>query len=272
METVTTFPKVEEFERARIRLDSLHLPYRVILPKPAYHLVGAPALVMEQEVRAVLCTNDSNEFVYSGWVDYMASQIQVPDITPPDYVEDIFGYASIMVLAPCIADSAKIRLIAHISGDMAEAFPYLNSDMPQVCYNRNVSIVTFMDGHRMVVLYPRRIAVAKADDIIDGWRTLEMIRCLINDIWARRSSIEPSYQMRKKPPALEIYKRLPGTNCQTCGEKSCMLFALQLWQGHKAPSMCKPVFEGDFVHLKDALLEICAGLGVLESASGANRI
>jgi tRNA (Thr-GGU) A37 N-methylase len=37
-------------------------------------------------------------------------------------------------------------------------------------------------------------------------------------------------------------------------------------------SMCKPVFEGNFVHLKDALLEICAGLGVLESASGADQI
>jgi ArsR family metal-binding transcriptional regulator len=270
MKYITTFPQKQEFEKVKNRLDSSSVPYQVILPEPAYRFVGIPALVMEQETRADLYADNPCEFVFSGWVDYRLSRIQVPDQNPDDYAEDIFGRASIMVLAPCIADTTKIRLIAHISGNMAEAFPYINSDMRQVCYNPNGSIVTFMDGYRMIVLYPRRIAVAKADDIIDGWRTLEMIRCLVNDIWARRSHIEPSYQIRKKPPALEIYKRLPRINCQTCGEKTCMLFALQLWHGQKAVSMCKPVFEGDFIHLRDALLEICAGLGVFEHAPGVN--
>jgi len=88
-----------------------------------------------------------------------------------------------------------------------------------------------------------------------------MIRRKINDVWSRRDQIEPSNRMRQKPPALEIYKRLPGTNCRECGEKTCMAFALRLWSGEVTPSQCKPTFEGEFVHRREALLEICAGLG-----------
>jgi ArsR family metal-binding transcriptional regulator len=167
-----------------------------------------------------------------------------------------------MVLAPCIADPQKIRLIAHISGNMEEAFPYLNSDMREGCYNRDGKTFSFIDGYRMISLYPQRISIAKADDIVDGWRMLEKIRCRVNEVYSRRDSIEPSYEMRKKPPALEIYKRLPGTNCRMCGQKTCMAFALTLWSGNAKPDQCAPIFNGEYPHLKDAFLEICAGIGL----------
>jgi len=262
MKLVTTFPKREEYEKAKARLEALGLPVAIISPDPGYGRVGVPALVIDQETRAALASaGGSSEYVVSGWTDYYPEQIQSPRETPPDFSQDIFGQASVMVLAPCIADATKIRLIAHITGDMSGGFPYLNSDMSNVCYNVNGPILTFMDRYRMVTLYPRRIAIAKADGIVDGWRTLEMIRRKINDVWRRRDQIEPSDRMRQKPPALEIYKRLPGTNCRACGEKTCMAFALRLWSGEVAPSQCKPTFEGEFVHRREALLEICAGLG-----------
>jgi ArsR family metal-binding transcriptional regulator len=70
--------------------------------------------------------------------------------------------------------------------------------------------------------------------------------------------------MRQKPPALEIFKRLPRISCGECGQKTCMAFALTLWSGNTTPSKCKPIFEGEFSHLKDAFLEICNGLGVAD--------
>jgi len=114
-----------------------------------------------------------------------------------------------MVLAPCVADPSRIRLIAHISDDLTEVFPYLNTEMREACFNRNGPTFTFVDGHRMISLYPRRIAIAKADEIVDAWRTLEAIRRRVNETWAHRTEITPSYEMREKPPALEIFKRLP---------------------------------------------------------------
>ncbi len=229
MAVVTTFPRTEEFEKAKSCLDARGLPHRVLSPQPAYARVGVAGLVVNEDVRAALCGQDSGRFVCSGWVEFGAADVTVPDAPPKAYAEDLFGDSAIMVLAPCVADTTKIRLIAHLSNDIAAVFPYLNSAMPSCSFNPYSSIVTFMDGYRMVSLYAWRLTIAKADDLVDAWRVLERIRCLVNDTWASRDSIVPSHELRRKPPALELFKRLPRTNCRQCGEASCMAFAIRLW-------------------------------------------
>jgi Uncharacterized protein conserved in archaea len=262
MSVITTFPKLDEFEKAKKLMDSLSLKCPIIIPTPGYKKVGVPAIVMEPEQRMKLSENGMDNFITSGWVDYYPVQSSVPETAPAEFKEDIFGQASIMVLQPCIAAKTKMRAIAHISGDLTEVFPYMNAKMPMAFYNVNGPTFTFMDGYRMITAYPRRMAFAKVDDIIDTWRVLEFIRIQSNECWQNRSQIEPSYEIRKKPAALEIYYRLPKTNCRACGEKACLAFALKLWSGLVPLFSCKPVFEGEYGHLKDALLEICAGLGV----------
>jgi ArsR family metal-binding transcriptional regulator len=262
--TVTTFPQRDEFRRAKERLDRMRLPYEVVAAEPGYAAVGTAGLVVSTETRGMLMAGGIGEFVCSGWVEYRPARIAVPTELPPTFAEDVFGQAAIMVLAPCVADVTKIRLIAHISGDLTELFPYLNTEMKQASYNRHAPTFTFMDAYRMVSLYPHRITVAKADELVDAWRTLEAIRQRANETWARRASIAPCYEMREKPPALEIFKRLPRTNCGACGEPTCLAFAVKVWQGSASPVACRPVFVGEHGHLKDALLEICKGLGVSE--------
>jgi len=262
MAVVTTFPRTDEFEKAKAWLEARELPYRVISPLPAYGLVGAPGIAVEEDVKARLCREYGQGFVCSGWVDFRSSGALVPDEPVKDYAEDVFGYCATMVLAPCVADETKIRLIAHLSKDIGAVFPYLSTAMPNCSYSPHSSIVTFMEAYRMISLYSWRLTIAKADDLVDAWRTLERIRRLVNDTWARRASIVPSYELRKKPPALEIFKRLPGTNCRQCGEPSCLAFAVRVWNGEVRPSLCGPVFEGTHKHLKEPLLQICAGLGL----------
>jgi len=251
----------------------MRLPYEVIAAEPGYIHVGTAGLVVSPETRGALMAGGIDDFVCSGWVEYRPARIAIPTEQPPAFAEDVFGEAAIMVLAPCVADVTKIRLIAHIPGDLTEVFPYLNTEMRQASYNRHAPTFTYMDSYRMVSLYPRRITIAKADELVDAWRTLEAIRRQVNEVWARRREIEPSYEMRERPPALEIFKRLPRTNCRACGEATCLAFAVQVWQGRRLPRECRPVFEGEHARLKDALVEICAGLGVsdgnLEAREGA---
>jgi len=263
MNMVTTFARLSECENARHVLDSRGIAYEVIEAVPQYARVGTAALRTSAEGQAALAMDPG--ISDAGWVDFRAPTQPVPQGAPDEFEEDVFGNAAIMVLAPCVADLSRIRLIAHLSGNLAEALPYLNAEMPQGFFNANVPALTFMDGYRMVVLYSDRVTVAKADELVDAWRTLDSVRRLANSVWARRRCIEPSYVMRRKPPAIEIYKRLPGTNCQACGERTCLAFALRVWVAESKPSSCKPVFSGDYAHLKPALLEICAGLGVLPS-------
>ena len=124
---VTTFPQQDEFRRAKQRLDWRGLPYEVVAAEPGYAPVGTAGLVVSTETRGTLMAGGIDEFVCSGWVEYRPARIAVPTEQPPTFAEDVFGQAAIMVLAPCVADVTKIRLIAHISGDLTELFPYLNT-------------------------------------------------------------------------------------------------------------------------------------------------
>ena len=263
-----TFPRRGEFAKAKSGLDACGLPYEVVSPDPGFAKVGVPALVLDEDVHKALYARHPNGFTCSGWVEYRAASVVVPTDVPADDEEDVFGEAAVMVLASCVADMMRIRLIAHLSGDLGEVFPYMNAVMREASYNEAGPTFTFMEGYRMIAMYPRRIAVAKADEIVDGWRTLEAVRRRANEVWRRRGQIEPSYEMREKPPALEIFKRLPRTNCRACGEQTCLAFAIRVYMGELPVGRCLPVFDGEFGRLKDALVEICAGLGVAELPDG----
>jgi len=257
---IAAFARRSEFEKARALLASLQLPHGVVSPDPGYSLVGAPALLCDSQGLSAI--GSDYEIICAGWTEYRTSSASIPEQPPVRFEEDVFQEAVIMVFGPCMADETRIRLIAHLEGDLTAVLPYLNSTMPQACFNAGPCALTFMDGQRMITLYPRRIAIGKADDLVDGWRTLERIRVLVNRAWAQRGTIVPSYVLRSKPPALEIYKRLPRTNCGECGEQTCMAFAVSLWQGQASPSQCRPVFSEEHAARRAALLEICQGLGI----------
>ena len=262
MDSLTAFTDRSEFARAAALLDRLGIEYSVISPDPAYACVGCPAIALDQEARTTFLTGTGADIVSAGWVDFRPPAQGVADNPPRDFSEDIVGRAAIVVLAPCVADLDRLRLTAHLSGDVAEALPYVNAELVKGSYVAKLPVITFMDGHRMVSLFRDRVAVAKADDIVDAWASLERLRCLVNDVWSRRGEITASFKLHRRPPALEIYKRLPGTNCKKCGEPSCTAFAWAVWRGEVEVQMCLPVFDGERGDLRDALLSICSGLGL----------
>ena len=261
LDRVIVFPRNSEFEKARSLLLRLTLPFNVISPEPGYSRVGAPALVCDSRGTTAVLTDHT--VICSGYTDYLEPPTEAPGQPAESFAEDVVGEAVIMFYAPCMADEQRVRLVAHLSGNVAAALPYLNGAMPQACFNAGPCTLSFMDGARMVTIYPQRISIGKADGVVDSWRTLEKIRLLVNRTWARRASIVPVYERRSKPPALEIYKRLPRTNCRECGEQTCMAFAVSLWQGQAVPTSCRPAFEDEqYIALRAALIEICRGVGV----------
>jgi len=266
MDAVTTFGDCHEFERARRLLERLAIDHVVVSPDPSYALVGCPALILSAEAKAAYLGNGGAELVSAGWAEYRPAVQTVPDEPPLASPDDLISYMVVVVLAPCVADPEKLRLIAHLAGDAGEALPYLNAELHQASYTAKLPVLTFMEGHRMISLFRDRVAIAKADDIVDAWASLERLRRAINEVWARRHEIEPSFEARQRPPALEIYKRLPGTNCRECGEATCTAFAWAVWRGDADPRDCLPVFEGDRGDLREALLAICAGLGLGDDA------
>ncbi len=265
IDRIAVFSRRREFEKAQALFTRLKLPFEVLSPDPGYSRVGVPGLMCDTNGLGAL--HGDHTITCSGWTEHFPSGVTVPEQPPESFGEDVFGESVMMFFGPCMADEKRVRLTAHLTGDLTAVLPYLNATMPQACFNAGPCSLTFMEGQRMVTLYPRRIAIGKADGLVDSWRTLEKIRLLVNRTWAQRESITPLHVQRFKPPALEIYKRLPRTNCRQCGEQTCMAFAVSLWQGRTVPSKCAPAFTEENAALRAALLEICQGLGV--DTSGA---
>ncbi len=262
MDALTTFADRSEFDHAVALLDKLGIEYKVISPDPAYALVGCPALVLSEEAKALFLTEPGGDVMTPGWVDFRRLAAPVPDEVPREFADDLLGRVAVVLLAPCVADPDRLRLIAHLGGDVADALPYLNAELPQGSYVAGIPVLTFMDGPRMISVFRDRITVAKAADIVDAWAALERVRQLVDDAWERRAQVTPSFELRQRPSALEIYKRLPGTNCKECGQATCTAFAWAVWRGELEPRQCASVFEGERGDLKGALLTICAGLGI----------
>ena len=257
----TTLPSRDEFARAVAALDDLGAEYQRIDPSPPLARVAVPALVMDRDTRARLVDTAAG-VVFSGWVEHRPATVAMPEGPEPTVAGPCFESAAIMVLQPCFADDTKIRLVAHLAGGLGPVLPYLNAVMRQASYTAATNTLTYMDGDRMIALYSGRITIAKADEIVDAWLTLDRIRQTVDETWARRDRIVPCYDSRKKPPALEIFKRLPGTNCGLCGETTCMAFALRIWAGQARLRQCTPLLLPEQSARRAAVLEICAGLGV----------
>jgi ArsR family metal-binding transcriptional regulator len=258
---IMAFPRLDEFHTAKMKLDELNLSYQIIYPPLGYENIAVPAIVFEQEVYAELIKSCGGTFVFSGCVDYNEPLNPIEE-NQEDSFADVFGKAYIMVLTPCVADETKIRIIAHLSEDMSKLLPYLNTYMQTASYNDDTQSLTFMEQHRLITIYKNRIAIARADDITDAWRMIAKIRSLINTVNQQIDSMQPTYEMRKKPPALEIYNHLPKINCGQCQQKTCMAFAFALHSGKANPFACKPIFEGDYKQLTDAFMEICSKIGM----------
>lgn len=57
---------------------------------------------------------------------------------------------------------------------------------------------------------------------------------------------------------MEIWEYLPGTNCEECGEKTCLAFASLLKERKKKLEECKPLFEPEYAEKGKKLAELLA--------------
>ncbi len=178
-------------------------------------------------------------------------------------VENLLEKIEITLVEPCYADREKIRLFAQLPEDVRELLPYLNAKLVNATYVAERDTLTFMKGGRLVTVYPRRVSIAKAEDLADAEQLLEWLAERINFVHTHRHEIEPVTERRVHIGPLDIYSWLPQTNCRACGEVSCLAFALLLLQEKHTLSDCKPLFaEPDLAGQRRRLEELTEALGI----------
>ena len=138
----------------------------------------------------------------------------------------------------------SLHCIAHLDQDISDVLPYLNSVLGGFEYLKNPPALTFKLQGKLITLHPREIAVNALKDEAEAEKILEWLKREINETWAKREEVEPSYESKSRPKILEILKILPKTNCRECGQPTCMVFSTLVVEGVKGPDDCPALNDG----------------------------
>jgi ArsR family metal-binding transcriptional regulator len=164
-------------------------------------------------------------------------------------------------ILPCLADPEKIRVIAEVSGEIHEVFPYLNATLKGCLYNHLALTLTLKQGDKLITLHANHITLAKLDDKKEAEEILKWLQDLVNETYQNRDKIKPNYFMSWELKPTDIDKLLPGTNCRRCGYLSCLAFAFKLIRKQIEIIKCSPLFSGKYLEKREVLFELLHNAG-----------
>lgn len=165
------------------------------------------------------------------------------------------GYRKEIFRPECNPSFQSLHCIAHLDEDVSEALPYVNAVLGGFGYIVAPPSVTFKAHGKLISVHSRRIAVNALKDEAEADKILEWLKKEINDAWAKRAEITPSFEGRSAPRMLEILRLLPKTNCRECGEPTCTVFAIRVMEGAKEYGDCPALDEENREALESYLRE-----------------
>ena len=135
-------------------------------------------------------------------------------------------------------EAQHLRCVAYLDEDISDVLPYLNTVLKGFQYIKNPPSLTLKFNGKLITLTSQEIGINIAKDKEEADKILKWLKQKINDTWKKRREIKPSFEVTQKPGILNILKLLPKTNCQECGQSTCMLFAVSITEGEKSPENC----------------------------------
>lgn len=165
-------------------------------------------------------------------------------------------------ILPCIADPEKIRVIAEISDEIHEVFPYLNATIKGCIYNHPALTLTIRNEEKLITLHANHITMTLIEDEKEAHEVLNWLKDLINETYHKKDQIEPNYSSGDQLKPSDIQKLLPGTNCKECGFRSCLAFAFKLVDEKVEIVKCLPLFSDQFKAKRNGLLETLKNAGL----------
>ena len=148
------------------------------------------------------------------------------------------SYSKEMFRPKCNPEFQSMHCIAHLDQDVGAALPYLNAVLGGDTFLSDPPSLTLQVHGRLITIHAREIALNALKDEAQADQILNWLQSEINRVWEERESIEPRFTGRDKPQVFRILMLLPRSNCQACGQPTCMVFAAQLAEGGRGPEEC----------------------------------
>ncbi len=109
----------------------------------------------------------------------------------------LFHSYKITRVLPCLADPMKIRVIADVSEEIHEVFPYLNATLKGCIYNHAANTLTIRKDQVLITLHALHITLAKIEDEKEAEELLKWLKDLINETYEKREArLNPTFPWR----------------------------------------------------------------------------
>jgi len=161
----------------------------------------------------------------------------------------------IQQIKPCIISENMIRVLMQLDSEIKDIIPLLIGRYPpgKVNFIKNKGILTLNIENRLVTLYPSgKISMNNAMDKEDAIEVVTGIIKTINEIFIEINNenvLDYSIIHEKllKIGPLQLYNCLPKTNCEKCGEITCMAFAIKLLSGDIKLDKCESLINRKYI-------------------------
>jgi ArsR family metal-binding transcriptional regulator len=151
-------------------------------------------------------------------------------------------FTDIKIFRPeCNYNFETVNVIATFDGDVSPVLPYLNATLGGYAFDSESSTLTIKNSGKLVTIRPHTVAINGLKDQEEVYRVLEWLKREINTTYEQRDTLQPSSKSRPLINMMQILKYLPKTNCQECGEATCLAFAAKVRDGEKGPDDCPPL-------------------------------
>jgi ArsR family metal-binding transcriptional regulator len=244
MAQILIFPNMSSFERGLHAFESEGVAVDVLAVPEFCAGLLADSLVISAPAGKILETLRKQELSFSGIIPYGPSRRGVPQGGPLDETwRTILGAFQIVAVNPSFTDPTRLRVECLFQKKLDDLIPYMARFIRGGAFNPYKRLLAFEEEHRLLSFKGRELVICRADDLLD---IQVLVRCaieLVLQAWERKDTLEPETKARIGIGSVEIFKRLPGTNCGACGYRNCMELAMELLTSRSDLSRCTVLLE-----------------------------
>jgi ArsR family metal-binding transcriptional regulator len=236
------FPNEANFEQARRLVMDLGERHHLVDPPEFCHGLISPAFQVSGGTGVFIQSLRAEKVRIAGTVPVRVFNREIPDAPPPETCwTDILGDLRISSVIPSLTDPLKLGVEIEFSRNIGAIIPLLPTLIKGGAFIPGNPVFTFDEEHRLVCVSDTRFIFSRVNDLLDLWIILRSAVDLLVSAWKRRAVLTPCAAPRYGIGAIEIYRRLPGTNCGECGSPNCMEFATRLFTRKAAVGDCGPL-------------------------------
>jgi len=204
----------------------------------------APTIVVTGGPKSLVEEIELSGVTISGVIPYHPFSREIPKASrPAKKWTQVLGNLTVSTVRPSLTDPTRLRVEVLPEKSLAAMIPLMARLIRGGAYRSEIPVLAFEEEHRLLAISSDRIVICRADDLLDAWTMLRSFVDLAISAWDLRSKIEPERERRQGIGAIEIFKRLPSTDCGRCGQLNCMEFAMGLFIGKFRIDQCAPLME-----------------------------